>query len=54
MMDLLKVDVGILADGDQEEIVLPVLQEEVFGVAAGDFAAQHLRVGDCEKRRVRR
>lgn len=52
-MDGLQVDHGFLFHGQQEEAVLPVLQEEVLGVASGDLAAQRLRIGDGEERRMR-
>ena len=53
LMNLLEINFGVFIGGDQEEIVLLVLEEEVLGVAPGDLAAQGLRVGNGEERRVR-
>ena len=50
MVDLFEVDLRFLVDGHQEEIVLLVLEEQVFGVPAGDFTAQRLRIGNGEER----
>jgi len=52
LVDLLQVDHGLLADGDEEIIVLLVLEEQVLGMAAMDFAAQRLRIGDRVERRM--
>ena len=51
-MDLLQIDLRFLAYGYEEEIILLVLQEQVFGVSAGNFTAQRLRIGHREQRRV--
>jgi hypothetical protein len=48
----LEVDHGFLAQHQQEQAALLVFDEEVLGMAAGDFAAQVPRVVDCEQRRM--
>ena len=48
----LEVDRGVLQRGDQKKRALLVLEEQVLGVAAGDLAAQRLRLLDREQRRM--
>ncbi len=48
----LEVDFCLLAGDGQKQPVLAVDQEQIFGMGAGDFAAQMLRFLDAEERRV--
>ena len=50
----LEVDHGVFQRCDQVNRLLFVAQEQVFGVPAGDFAAQRLALFDREQRRVGR
>ena len=49
-MDLLQVDLGLFVDGHQKEIVLLVLEEQVLGMPAGNFAAQRLGIRHRKER----
>jgi hypothetical protein len=48
----LQLDRGVLQRGDEIKRALLVLEEQVLGVAAGDRAAQRLRLLDGEQRRM--
>ena len=51
-MQGLQVDRGVLQRDDEQKRAALVLEEEVFRVPAGDFAAQPARFLDGEERRV--